>query len=63
MVDLWTLISNDSTWSNLTPAGINDGGQIIGTGSHNGRGRAFLMTPVTTTSGGSSGGGYIEVLP
>ena len=48
MVDLETLVVSDSDWSFLKPAGINDRGQIVGTGTHNGVVRAFLMTPVNT---------------
>jgi len=33
-------------WSNLTVAGINDAGQIAGTGFINGRQRAFFLSPM-----------------
>jgi probable HAF family extracellular repeat protein len=39
------LVPSDSGWRNLVATGINDAGQIAGSGEHNGRARAFLLTP------------------
>ena len=46
MTNLMTLIGLGSGWTYLEPHGINDNGQIVGWGTHNGNQRAFLMTPV-----------------
>jgi probable HAF family extracellular repeat protein len=46
-IELSTLVDNLSGWSQLEWAtGINDNGQIIGTGTYNGQTEAFLLTPV-----------------
>lgn len=46
MHDLNDLIPADSGWYSLSAAwGINDSGQIMGYGNHDGAGRAFLLTP------------------
>src|SRR5579871_1594050 len=47
-INLNTLIS-DSTWQLLQAFAINDAGQIVGFGFHNGQTRAFLMTPIGPT--------------
>ncbi len=39
------LLPPDSGWTNLVANGINDAGQIVGQGVHNGRSHAFLLTP------------------
>jgi probable HAF family extracellular repeat protein len=46
MIDLNTLLPPRSGWVLERASGINDRGQIVGEGRHNGRLRAFLMTPV-----------------
>jgi probable HAF family extracellular repeat protein len=43
--DLNTLIPPGSGWTLREATGINDAGQIVGTGLHNGQLRAFLLTP------------------
>ena len=35
----------DSTWTITNVSAINNLGQIVGTGYHNGQQREFLMTP------------------
>jgi probable HAF family extracellular repeat protein len=42
---LSTLIPSGSGWTLSAANGINDRGQIVGTGVHNGHQRAFLLTP------------------
>ncbi|HVA30409.1 MAG TPA: PIG-L family deacetylase, partial [Gaiellaceae bacterium] len=44
-VDLNTLIDSGSGWILEQATGINDRGQIVGVGSHDGATRAFLLTP------------------
>ena len=46
MIDLNTLLPTGSGWELAGAYGINDLGQIVGSGSINGQGHAFLMTPV-----------------
>lgn len=46
MLDLNTLIPSDSGWILIDANGINNQGQIIGVGKHQGNRRAFLLTPV-----------------
>jgi probable HAF family extracellular repeat protein len=46
MTDLNTLIPAGSGWVLQTATGINDNGQIVGTGSIGGQTHAFLLTPV-----------------
>jgi uncharacterized membrane protein len=43
--DLNDLIPPDTGWVLMNPYAINDKGQIVGYGLHNGVGRAFRMTP------------------
>lgn len=43
--NLQDLIPADSGWSIGAPCGINDQGQIVGTGSHDGKSAAFILTP------------------
>jgi probable HAF family extracellular repeat protein len=45
MTDLNTLIPGDSGWVLRIATGINDGGQITGTGTVGGQTHAFLLTP------------------
>jgi probable HAF family extracellular repeat protein len=45
MVNLNTLLPAASDWELLAATGINDSGQIVGSGLHHGSSRAFLMTP------------------
>lgn len=45
MLDLNKLIPADSGWDLMVAYGINDAGQIVGTGTHNGQSRPFLLTP------------------
>jgi len=46
MADLNDLIPSDSGWTLVDACGINDRGQIVGDGEHNGQERAFLLTPL-----------------
>lgn len=45
MLDLNRMLPANSGWELTYAAGINDRGQIVGTGLHNGTVRAFLLTP------------------
>ncbi len=45
MVDLNSLISDGSGWELKTASSISDGGEIVGSGTHNGPMHAFLLTP------------------
>ena len=45
MVDLTTLIDPAEGWELSTAYDINDAGKIVGSGTHHGLGRAFVMTP------------------
>ena len=45
MIDLNSLLPSGSGWVLEGASGINDAGQIVGTGSYNGQARAFLLTP------------------
>lgn len=45
MFDLNNLIPADSGWDLMVAYGINDAGQIVGIGEHNGQSRPFLLTP------------------
>jgi probable HAF family extracellular repeat protein len=45
MVDLNSLLPPDSGWELTVGAGINDAGQIAGSGIHDGQTHAFLLTP------------------
>jgi probable HAF family extracellular repeat protein len=45
VTDLNTLIPGGSGWVLTIATGINDGGQITGSGTLNRVGRAFLLTP------------------
>jgi probable HAF family extracellular repeat protein len=51
MLDLNLLVSTDSGWLLGAATGINDLGQIVGTGDYRGQGRAFLLTPVPEPTG------------
>jgi len=59
--DLNSLIPPNSGWVIQQPTGINNLGQIVGGGIHNGQYRAFLLTPsplvvgVTNAASGQSG--------
>lgn len=43
-VDLHTTVT-DNGWTLQVATGINNAGQIVGTGRHNGQTRAFLLQP------------------
>lgn len=45
LLDLNSLLSPGSGWTLQDATGINDLGQIVGTGTFNGQNQAFLMTP------------------
>jgi probable HAF family extracellular repeat protein len=47
--DLNNLIDPSSGWNLNVATAINDSGQIVGFGSHNGQTEAFLLTPTPTT--------------
>jgi hypothetical protein len=53
MRDLNTLIPPGSGWFLSSATGINDAGQITGTGSFGGPTHAFLLTPVAVPEPGS----------
>ena len=44
-IDLNSLIPTGSGWSLDWASAINNAGQIVGSASHNGKGRAFLLVP------------------
>ena len=48
-LDLNSLIPAGSGWSLDWASAINNAGQIVGGGSHNGKGRAFLLSPKPPT--------------
>lgn len=48
MYDINTLLPSNSGWSLQGAYDINDYGQIVGIGTLNGQGHAFLMTPTAT---------------
>jgi probable HAF family extracellular repeat protein len=50
IVDLNTLLPPGSGWTLTRAAAINDRGQIVGTGIHDGHVRAFLLTPLAATT-------------
>ena len=54
MRDLNSLLPAGSGWGLISASAINDAGQIVGVGMHDGRHRAFLMSPGRSSS--SSGG-------
>lgn len=58
MVDLGSLIPTDSGWTLTAATGINDAGQIVGYGMHNGSTHAFLLTPAILGVDVSSGAPY-----
>jgi len=45
MKDLNKLIPTGSGWVLQQAFGINNAGQIVGTGTHNGQSRGFLLSP------------------
>jgi len=45
LIDLNRCLPAGAHWSLTEANGINDGGVIVGAGGHEGRGRAFLLTP------------------
>ena len=47
LIDLNTLISRKSGWVLTRARAINDRGQIVGTGIHNGKQRAYVLTPIS----------------
>ena len=52
MYDLNKLITNATGWQLSFAMGINNSGQIAGTGTYQGHSRAFLLTPVTVATPG-----------
>jgi probable HAF family extracellular repeat protein len=56
MLDLNDLIPANSGWTLNVATGINDIGQICGTGEINGVSHAFLLTPTTSTFATLAGG-------
>jgi probable HAF family extracellular repeat protein len=46
LLDLNTLVPADSGWVLQSAQGINDSGQIVGWGYHNGATRTFILTPL-----------------
>jgi probable HAF family extracellular repeat protein len=62
MVDLNDRIPSDSGWVLRAARDINDEGQIVGSGVHNGQVRAFLLTPgAPTTKAQCKKGGWREL--
>ena len=51
MTDLNTLLVPGQNWRLDAARAVNDQGQIVGTGLHNGQPRAFLLTPSGVTPG------------
>jgi probable HAF family extracellular repeat protein len=47
MYDLTTLVTGATGWSLFSANAVNDRGQIVGGGFHNGQMRAYMLTPVT----------------
>jgi probable HAF family extracellular repeat protein len=47
MINLQTKVSATSGWTLLGASGINNNGQIVGIGLHNGQYRNFLLTPTS----------------
>jgi probable HAF family extracellular repeat protein len=45
LTDLNDFLPPDSGWTLIGASAINDQGQIVGYGQHNGQTRAFLLTP------------------
>jgi probable HAF family extracellular repeat protein len=45
-VELHDLLPADADWTFLSVEAVNDAGQIVGGGSHQARGRAFLLSPI-----------------
>lgn len=50
MTDLNNAALSEPGWELISAGAINDSGQIVGGGKHNGIGRAFLLTPVPEPS-------------
>lgn len=50
MRDLNNFLLPNSGWELLIASGINNKGQIVGTGTFNGQGKGFLLTPVTVSN-------------
>ena len=50
MIDIESLLPANSGWDLYAASDINDGGQIVGGGSHNGFQSAYRFTPATETS-------------
>lgn len=49
MKDLNNLIPRNSGWTLIVAVAINDKGQIVGSGVHDGKDRAYLLTPIDKT--------------
>lgn len=45
LTDLNRTVPPEAHWSLMEANGINDSGVVVGTGEHEGKGRAFLLTP------------------
>jgi uncharacterized repeat protein (TIGR01451 family) len=50
LTDLNQLLPAGSGWQLAAAIDINDAGQIVGQGTHDGEGRGFLLTPVSTSA-------------
>lgn len=50
MSDLNSFLPANSGWELFIANGINERGQIIGTGRFNGQNRGFLLTPMRVTN-------------
>lgn len=55
MLDLNSLIPSNSGWVLEFATAINDQGQVTGFGMHNGKGRAFLLTPMSSLNSNDGG--------
>src|SRR5262249_51645833 len=50
LYDLNSLLPANSGWTLTAAYGLNDAGQIVGTGTYNGDPSAFLLTPTSLSS-------------
>lgn len=67
MTDLNSLLPPGSGWELTLASAINDSGQIVGVGTHNGAVRAFLLTTTfglaVTVAGAGAPGSAVGVVP
>lgn len=65
MTDLNTLLPGGSNWVLNEARGVNEAGQIVGVGVHNGATRAFLLSPdpITASAGGRAATAFAGAFP